>query len=69
MKKIDVTNLVEYEGPDDECLPITKCVCGQKFRAWDFIISIYKEDPYECPKCGAKLYFANSIHVYQTVEE
>ena len=67
--EIDVTDQVSFDNPDDECLPITKCVCGAKFRAWsEFNISIYSDDPYPCPKCGRKLYFRNSIRVMEVKE-
>lgn len=62
---IDVTNSVDFLNPDDECLLITKCVCGVKFDGWEFNISIYQEDPYECPNCKAKLFFSNGVKVYQ----
>ena len=68
VKYIDVTDSVEFEWNDDECLPITKCVCGAKFAAWEHIISIYEEDPYKCPKCGVGLYFRPMIRVYKLVE-
>lgn len=64
----DVTHLVTFEFPDDECLPLTLCVCGTKFAAWDFFISIYRDRPYACPECGAKLYFRQSIKIYEVVE-
>jgi DNA-directed RNA polymerase subunit RPC12/RpoP len=69
MNSIDVTKQVKFGNNDDECLPITKCICGQKFDVWDFIISIYKDDPTVCPNCGIKLYFSNETRVYQVIEE
>lgn len=69
MKTTDVTNQVRFEGNDDELLPITQCVCGAKFEPWTFMIGIYKDDPYSCPKCGAKLYFSWSTTVYKIEEE
>ena len=62
---IDVTDKVEFEWNDEECLPITKCVCGAKFDAWDYIISIYEEHTYKCPKCKVGLYFRPMIRVYK----
>ncbi len=47
---------------DAESLPIT-CVCGYG-DYWEFIISIYKDDPYKCPKCGREYYFKNDITVF-----
>lgn len=70
-KSIDVTNKVEFENSDDELLPITKCICGKKYdNVWDFCISINDGSGhfYQCESCGAKLYFSNSISVYQIVE-
>lgn len=68
MQTIDVTNKVYFYNPDDECLPITQCVCGKKFEPWSFIISIYDDSPSACPTCGAKLYFRNAVRVYQVIE-
>jgi DNA-directed RNA polymerase subunit RPC12/RpoP len=68
-KIIEVTNDVDHENPDDEELPITKCVCGAEFKPWEHTISIYPEDAYECPKCGVKLYFIQTIKIYQIVEK
>ena len=65
----DITALVDFGNSDDEALPITKCACGARFDAWDFIISIYRYDPHECPHCHRKLYFRNSIRVYEVVGE
>ncbi|GAH10675.1 unnamed protein product [marine sediment metagenome] len=64
---IDVTDKVDFQGNDDECLPITKCVCGEKFEPWRFMISIYKDDPYACPACGRRLFFSMGIRVYEVI--
>jgi hypothetical protein len=64
----DVTDEVYFEENDGEYLTITQCVCGERFPAWEFIINIYPDYPSECPKCGAKLYFSNSIRVYRIEE-
>jgi hypothetical protein len=47
-----VTRHVEYGLPDDEHLPITKCVCGAKIAD-------------KCPECGRGLYFSIAITVYE----
>ena len=65
----DVTNLVRFGDNDSECLPITRCVCGATFPAWEFIIGIYDDEPYGCPKCGRKLYFSVSIRVFEKRDE
>lgn len=64
---IEVTDQVEFSNNDDENLPLTKCVCGQKFPAWTKSISIYQDNPWQCPHCGAKLFFAVSIRVFQVI--
>jgi len=65
---VDVTDQVEFEGNDDECLPITKCVCGARFGAWEFVINIYEDMAHNCPVCGKKLYFRASVRVYEVEE-
>lgn len=61
----DVTDKVEFGNSDDEFLPLEKCVCGQVFGFWDHSLSIYRDNPTECPKCGRKLYFKNKITVFE----
>lgn len=68
MKTVDVTDKVDYTWPDDESLPITKCVCGAVFRAWEFPIHIYADHPMECPKCGRKLFYRQAIQVFEVQE-
>lgn len=49
---------------DEECVPVLRCACGAEFAEWDFIISVYPDDPRPCPAgCGRKLYFQMSISV------
>lgn len=64
---IDVTANVEFGNPDDECLPLTRCVCGAEFEPWTNIISIYDDPAFmePCPKCGRLLYFRATITVYE----
>jgi DNA-directed RNA polymerase subunit RPC12/RpoP len=69
MARKNVTRQVDFYLNDDECLPLLKCVCGETFEPWDQIIGIYEDDPTECPICGAKLFFAVKIHVYQVVDK
>lgn len=69
MGDLDVTDKVSFGNNDDESLPLTKCVCGQKFDEWEFIISIYpKDEAYACPNCKRRLYFRNTIRVFQAVD-
>lgn len=67
---IDVTKQVEIGNPDDESLPILKCVCGHRAAYWEWIISIYDDfllDP--CPNCGRRFYFRQQITIYQVVDD
>lgn len=67
MEYIDVTDKIDFNNNDDECLPLTKCVCGAEFQAWSFIISIYPNTAYACPACGRKLFFRLSIRVFEVL--
>ena len=62
----DVTELVHFGNPDDELLPITRCVCGRAWRPWDFAIGIYPRWAKACPDCGRRLYFTNKLKVWET---
>ena len=64
----DVTKMFTVDNPDDEFLPITQCFCGATFSSWDWIIGIYSDDPSECPDCGRKFYFCQTINIYQVKE-
>lgn len=64
----NVTSLVDFELNDDECLPITKCMCGAEFGHWKFMISVYRDHAYRCPKCGRGLYFELQITVYEVTD-
>jgi len=68
MPDLDVTDLVKRGYANYEYMPIKKCVCGAKFDGWDFKISIYRKDAYECPKCGRKFYFQQTIRVFEVVD-
>jgi len=61
----DVTKLIEFGNNDDKSLPIYKCICGEEFYSWEFVISIYRETPSACPKCGRKFYFKNTITIFK----
>lgn len=67
----DVTDLVDFDPGmiDSEALPIIQCACGQEFGSWDFVLSIYKDTPNECPNCHRKFYFRPSIRVYEVRDE
>lgn len=65
MPDLDVTESVYFGENDGEYMPLTQCVCGHKFYLWDFILGIYRDMASACPSCGRKLYFCNSIRVYE----
>ena len=62
---LDVTDKVEFGNPDDECLPLHKCVCGKKFDHFSALVSVYEDGAWECDDCGRKLFFRNSIKVFE----
>lgn len=64
----DVTDQVDFSYNDDECLPLTKCVCGKTWNTWTYILSIYRDTAHECPQCGRRLYFRPHIKVYEVIE-
>lgn len=71
MADIDVTSKVYFGDNDGELLPLMKCVCGEKFGYWDFIIDIYRNKDLSnncCPKCGRRFYFSNKITIYEVVD-
>ena len=61
----DVTHLVDFQINDDECLPITKCVCGAVFSPWEYVISIYRDNPSKCPECRRGLYWRLGVRVFE----
>ena len=64
----DVTELVRCGSIDDETMPIEKCICGTEYSPWRFFISIYRNAAYECPACNRKLYFRQTVSVFEVVE-
>lgn len=65
----DITRLVKCGEIDGEHMTLEKCVCGQKFGYWDFILSIYPDSPTECPNCGRKMYFSANARVYEVASD
>lgn len=63
----DVSALCAWANPDDELLPLTRCVCGVLFSAWDVNLSVYRDDPVEMLCCGRRLYFSNTVHVFEVL--
>lgn len=65
---LDVTDAVEFSNNDDECLPLTKCICGAKWSPWSGpILSIYDDSPTECPQCRRRFIFHLGIRVKQVL--
>ena len=65
----DVTAEVQTGEIDGESLPVTRCLCGMEWHAWEGpILSVYGDDPYECPECHVKLFFSNAVTVYALAE-
>ena len=64
MSDIDITNQCEFGFNDKEILQLEKCACGKVFDPW-MLISIYRDIPTQCPRCGRLLYFRVSIKIMQ----
>lgn len=62
---IDVTDKVKFDLNDDESLPLTKCVCGKEFAAWNFTLNMEEDYPTVCPYCKRKLFFQLHLKVFE----
>ena len=62
----DITDKVQFEFGeiDGELLPLTRCVCGEKW----ITLGIDKEVPDICPSCGRRMIFTNKITVFELEE-
>jgi len=70
MSKRDVTDLMDFNFPDDEVMPLTGCLCGAKWPAWSGpYISIYEDTPYACPECGRKFYWQARYTIWEVVDD
>ena len=66
MSERDVTDLVSFKRPDDEILPLTKCVCGHTFDPWTECLNLERDDlAWECPNCRRRLYWRQEIRVVE----
>jgi len=61
----DITDEVEFDLNDSECLPFTRCACGHEFKPWNFVIGVERDYPKSCPNCHRELYFTISIRVFE----
>ena len=64
----DITESVQFRNNDGEFLPLTECVCGAEFIAWDFVLSVYEDRAMACPNCNRRMYFRFNITVYEVVD-
>jgi hypothetical protein len=62
----DVTAQVQFRNPDDELLPVTRCVCGCTFAPWKETLGIYPDQAQPMPCCGRRLYFTQRVQVWET---
>jgi hypothetical protein len=67
MSDLDVTDQVSFYDNDGESLPLIHCVCGKDFDAWEKILGVERDFARECV-CGRRLYFRNSIKVFEVVD-
>ena len=62
----DVTEDTRTGDPDGEHVPLTKCVCGATWDGWNGpILSIYSDDPTECPTCHRRFYVNIRVEVME----
>jgi len=64
---VEVTARTETGDNDGELVPLTRCVCGQGYPPWKAILAPYR-DAQPMPCCGARLYAAVTVRVYQVSE-
>lgn len=64
----EVTHLLLPGEVDGESLPIKRCLCGEEFKYWDFVLHTDKSEPDTCPSCGRKFFFVHKVVVYQVFE-
>jgi len=50
---------------DGELVWLSQCKCGAEFKPWDFILTIYEDDPRQCPECGRMLYFSVKVTIHE----
>lgn len=65
----NITSKVKCNLNDGEFLPLTRCVCGEEFENWDFLLNMESDSAKECPKCNRKMFFTVDIKVFEVVEE
>ena len=65
MSDKNVTELVEHGLPDNDSMGMRRCVCGAEFIMWGYYITMHRKSARACPECGRKLYFTQTISVYE----
>jgi len=65
-KEREVTAEVERGEVDGDALSLLRCVCGQEFEPWDFVITDW--DKRKCPQCGRGFRFEMEVAVYEVYE-
>lgn len=64
----NVTEKVTVCEVDDESVSLSKCVCGEEFETWKFVVSIYADETTECPKCSRRFVAAIKVEIYEIEE-
>jgi hypothetical protein len=69
MSEHDVTGHVMFATPDDEGLPLTRCICGETWNPWSGpVLSVYADSPTECERCHRRFYFRNNVRVFEVID-
>lgn len=61
----DITSQVTVYDYNDDLVSISKCVCGHRFKPWEFILWADKDNPKQCPKCNKRMYCSIQVRVYE----
>lgn len=65
---VNVTQKVETGLNFNELLPLTRCVCGTPYVAWDFIVPMGPGNASaECDHCKRRFYFTLTITVWEVI--
>ena len=60
---IDVTDKVQIGWIDDEVISLDRCACGLELDAE--LLSLGRDEPWQCAKCGRELYITQRTIVWE----
>ena len=60
-----MTDDYQFDLPDDESLPLTRCACGQGFARWQMVLGMDRTNPTQCPNCSRWLWWSLVITIHE----